>query len=244
MRRLYRIDDFGRQPARGSGERPPGTPRASGCASAMKNLNETVKGRHVRRSLALLAAAAAAVTGCAATLPAVPGKPTDAFFSDASADQKLGRSMRDSAQRCRDRLVELRSSASGYRLTATVLSLLSGSIGVVAGTASAALAADRPGEVKALGITAAVAAGLTAVITPVLRPDAREQAYLSGYHRWQTANVRLRSLYTSEPLTAASAGPTEPEADRQVPWMRSERFQQAWSAMANDLDACAGTSFR
>lgn len=208
----------------------------------MRNINETGKGRNVRCSLALLAAAA--VAGCAATLPAVPGKPTDAFFADASADQRVGRSMRDSAQRCRDRLVELRSSASGYRLTATVLSLLSGSIGVVAGTASASLSADRPNEVKALGITAAIAAGLTAVITPVLRPDAREQAYLSGYHRWQTANVRLRSLYTSEPLTAAGDEPTVRAADRQVPWMRSERFEQAWSAMANGLDTCAGTSFR
>ena len=183
--------------------------------------------------------------GCAATLPAVPGEPTSTFFSEAGADQKLGRSMRDSAERCRERLTELRSSASRYRLTATVLSLLSGSIGVVAGTASASLSADRPGDVKALGITAAVAAGLTAVITPVLRPDAREQAYLAAYFRWQTANVRLRSLYTSEPLTVKTDEATEePGVDKSVPYARSERFQQAWSAMADDLDICAGTSFR
>jgi hypothetical protein len=86
-----------------------------------------------------------------------------------------------------------------------------------------------------LSITAAIAAGLTAVITPVLRPDAREQAYLGAYFRWETANVRLRSLYTSEPLTAPTDRVTGPS---------TERFQQAWSAMASDLDVCAGTSFR
>ncbi len=197
------------------------------------------------KTLALLTALSA-LAGCGATLPAVPGEPTDTYFREAGADQKVGRSMKDSAQRCRERLTELRSSASGYRLTATVLSLLSGSIGVVAGTASASLSADgtQAGTVKALGITAAIAAGLTAVITPVLRPDAREQAYLAGYFRWQTANVRLRSLYTSEPLMAATDDVAAPAADNKVPSMRSERFQQAWSAMANDLDVCAGTSFR
>lgn len=193
-----------------------------------------------------LMTALSALAGCGATLPSVPGEPTDAFFSEAGADQKVGRSMKDSAQRCRERLTELRSSAAGYRLTATVLSLLSGSIGVVAGTASASLSADgtQTGNIKALGITAAIAAELTAVITPVLRPDAREQAYLAGYFRWQTANVRLRSLYTSEPLTAATDDVAASADDNKVPSMRSERFQQAWSAMANDLDVCAGTSFR
>ncbi len=177
-----------------------------------------------------------ALSGCAATLPAVPAEPTDTFFSDASADPRTGRSMRDSAQRCRERLTDLRSSASGYRLTATVLSLLSGSIGVVAGTASATASGSSTANAKALGVTAAIAAGLTAVITPVLRPDAREQAYLGAYFRWQTANVRLRSLYTSEPLTATT--------DTAARTPSAERFQQAWSAMAADLDVCAGTSFR
>ena len=143
-----------------------------------------------------------AFIGCAATLPAVPPEPTNTFFSEAGSDQRVGRSMRDSAQRCRERLIDLRSSATTYRRTATVLSLLSGSIGVIAGTASAALSADRTSEIKALGLTAAFAAGLTAVITPVLRPDAREQAYFAAYYHWQTANVRLRSLYTWEPLSA------------------------------------------
>jgi hypothetical protein len=197
------------------------------------------------KALALMTVLSA-LAGCAATLPAVPGEPTDAFFSEAGTDQKVGRSMKDSAERCRERLIELRSSATRYRLTATVLSLLSGSIGVVAGTASASLSADgtQTGNVKALGVTAAIAAGLTAVITPVLRPDAREQAYLAGYYRWQTANVRLRSLYTSEPLVAATETVAVPATGNEVSTIRSERFQQAWSAMANDLDVCAGTSFR
>ena len=193
--------------------------------------------------LALLVALSALI-GCAAILPAVPGEPTDAFFVEAGADQRLGRQMRDSSRRCRERLAELRSAASSYRLTATVLSLLSGSIGIVAGTANAVLLNKHPGEAKGLGVTAAIAAGLTAVITPVLGPDAREQAYLAAYFRWQTANVRLRSLSTSEPLTAATSKAAEPGAANTVPSTRSERFQQAWSAMADDLDLCAGTSFR
>ena len=192
----------------------------------------------------LFVAALWSFAGCAATLPEVPGEPTSTFFSEAGSDQKMGRSMRDSAERCRGRLTDLRSSASRYRVTATVLSLLSGSIGVVAGTASASLSADRPGDVKALGVTAAIAAGLTAVITPVLRPDAREQAYLAAYFRWQTANVRLRSLYTSDPLTVKTDQATEPAVETSAPPVRSERFQQAWAAMADDLDICAGTSFR
>ena len=194
------------------------------------------------KTLALLVALSAPV-GCAATLPAVPGQPTDAFFVDAASDERLGRQMRDSSGRCRERLTELRSTASNYRITATVLSLLSGSIGILAGTTTAALLNNRPGDAKALGITAAIAAGLTAVITPVLGPDAREQAYLAAYYRWQTANVRLRSLYTSEPLTALTDKATEPASENRAPGTRSERFQQAWSAMADDLDVCAGTSF-
>jgi hypothetical protein len=195
------------------------------------------------RAVAFLAALST-VSGCAGSLPAVPGEPTDTFFRESASDHRVGRSMEDSAQRCRERLIDLRTSASGYRLTATVLSLLSGSIGVMAGTASASLLTNRPGDAKALGVTAAVAAGLTAVITPVLRPDAREQAYLAGYFRWQMANVRLRSLYTSEPLPSTTGETTEAPATSQVPWARAERFQQAWSAMADDLDVCAGTSYR
>jgi hypothetical protein len=195
--------------------------------------------------------ALATVSACATTLPAVPGEPTSVFFSEAGADQKVGRSMKDSAQRCRERLTELRSSASNYRLTATVLSLLTGSIGVLAGTASASLFNSspgannsNPGAAQALSVTAAIAAGLSAVITPVLRPDAREQAYLSAYFRWQTANVRLRSLYTSEPLAAVTDKPEGPAIGNHTRWASSERFQQAWSAMADDLDVCASTSFR
>jgi hypothetical protein len=178
-----------------------------------------------------------------ATLPAIPEESTNVYFAEAGSDRTTGRLMKDSAERCRDRLVELRNSASHYRLTTTVLSLLSGSIGVFAGTASASLSGDRASDVKALGVTAAVAAGWTAVITPVLRADAREQAYLTAYFRWQTANVRLRSLYTADPLTVktdASLGGDEIE----VSSVRAERFRQAWSAMANDLDVCAGSSFR
>jgi hypothetical protein len=186
----------------------------------------------------------ATVGGCAATLPAVPGEPTDAFFAEAGADPKVGRSMRDSAERCRERLTELRRSASHYRLTATVLLLLSGSIGVIAGTTSAALPSTATANSKSLAVTAAVAAGLTAVVMPMLRPDAREQAYLASYYRWQTANVRLRSLYTSEPLTAATKKAPEAGADEKLEAVSSERFQQAWSAMADDLDGCASTSFR
>jgi hypothetical protein len=185
-----------------------------------------------------------AFIGCAATLPTVPPEPTSTFFSEAASDQMLGRSMKDSAQRCRERLIDLRDSASTYRRTATMLSLVSGSIGVIAGTVSASLLADRPSAVKALGITAAFAAGLTAVMTPVLRPDAREQAYLAAYYRWQTANVRLRSLYTWEPLAARTNTAKPPAVDKPVAWTSTERFQQAWGAMADDLDICAGTSFR
>jgi hypothetical protein len=190
----------------------------------------------------LALAIALSALGCGAALPAVPSAPTDIFFSEAVTDQKVGHLMADSAQRCRTRLAELRSSASHYRTMATVLSILSGSIGVVAGTASATLPSDRSTEIKALAITAAIAAGLTPIITPVLQPDARELAYLVAYNRWQTANVRLRSMYTSEPLTAATDSAAE--AGSSVPALRTERFQQAWSAMANDLDACAGQSWR
>lgn len=207
-----------------------------------------VSSPHEQRRTAMkalaLPVALLALVGCAATLPAVPGEPTDTFFSEAGTDQKMGRSMRDSALRCRERLFELRSSASRYRLTSTVLLLLSGTIGIVAGTTSAALPTDASGNAKALAVTAAIAAGLTAVITPLLRPDAREQAFLAAYYRWQIANVRLRSLYTSEPLTAAPDKATAPAADLKGAWTASERFQQAWSAMANDLDVCSGTSFR
>ena len=178
-----------------------------------------------------------------ATLPAIPEESTNVYFAEAGADRTTGRLMKDSAERCRERLVELRNSASQYRLTTTVLSVLSGSIGVFAGTASASLSADRPGAVKALGVTAAVAAGLTAVITPVLRTDAREQAYLAAYFRWQTANVRLRSLYTADPLTAKTDDALAAD-ERDASPVRAERFRQAWSAMANDLDVCAGASFR
>ena len=181
--------------------------------------------------------------GCAAAMPAVPGESTDTFFTDAAADPKSGRSMRDSAQRCRARLTELRSSASQYRLTATVLLLLSGTIGVVAGTTSAALSSDTTSNSKGFAVTAAVAAGLTAVVTPLLRPDAREQAYMASYYRWQTANVRLRSLYTSEPLTAGTPA-DETDVETSMTAKNAERFQQAWSAMADDLDVCASTSFR
>ena len=78
----------------------------------------------------------------------------------------------------------------------------------------------------------------------MLRPDAREQAYLAAYFRWQTANVRLRSLYTSEPLTEKTDPATGAAVGTSVASVRSERFQQAWAAMADDLDICAGTSFR
>jgi len=199
---------------------------------------------HASTSALALLLALTTLDGCGATLPAVPGEPTDTFFSEAAADQKVGRSMRDSARRCRERLIELRSSASEYRLVSTVLLLMSGSIGVFAGTASAVESSTSTGNAKALAATAAVAAGLTAVATPMLRPDAREQAYLAGYYRWQTANVRLRSLYTSEPLVAGTNETAGTAADKQVPTIASERFQQAWSAMADDLDGCAGTSFR
>lgn len=195
------------------------------------------------KPLALLVALSMLV-GCAAALPAVPGEPTDTFFSDAAADQRVGRSMRDSARRCRERLTELRASATSYRLTSTVLLLLSGTIGVIAGTTSAAQSSDMGGSAKGLAVTAAVAAGLTAVVTPVLRPDAREQAYISGYYRWQTANLRLRSLYTSAPLVAGANKPDDAGSDERVADTSSERFQQAWSAMADDLDGCASTSFR
>ena len=139
----------------------------------------------------------------------------------------------------------MRSSASNYRLTATVLLLVSGTIGVVAGTTSAAVSSDPMGDAKTFAVTAAVAAGLTAVVTPMLRPDAREQAYLAAYYRWQTANLRLRSLYTAAPLVAGGNKAGEPAlADKPVAETSSERFQQAWSAMADDLDGCASTSFR
>jgi hypothetical protein len=195
------------------------------------------------KKIALLLAVST-LGGCSATLPAVPAEPTDTFFAEASADPKVGRSMRDSAQRCRERMTDLRSSATGYRITSTVLLLLSGSIGVIAGSTSAALSSTATGNSKGLAVTAAVAAGMTAVVTPILRPDAREQAYLASYYRWQTANVRLRSLYTAEPLTAGTGKATEPGAQEKATAATSERFQQAWSAMANDLDGCASSSFR
>jgi hypothetical protein len=178
-----------------------------------------------------------------ATLPAIPEESTNVYFAEAGADRTTGRLMKDSAERCRDRLVELRNSATQYRLTTTVLSLLSGSIGVFAGTASASLSGDSASDVKALGVTAAVAAGLTAVITPVLRAEAREQAYLIAYFRWQTANVRLRSLYTADPLTAKTKDSLVAD-ETDLSAARTERFRQAWNAMANDLDICAGSSFR